>query len=70
MARITFFKNRATSFHQTSAGLQERFLGETLCRFGITPFDLLDHGIKILVHINPKLDHGFAAIKLVAGSLV
>jgi len=43
---------------------------ETLRRFGITPAHLLDHHVKILVHINPKLDRSSAAIKLAAGFLV
>src|ERR1700730_10880671 len=50
--------------------MQERFFSETLRRLGITPSLLLDHDIKILVHINPKLDRSSAAIKLAAGFLV
>jgi hypothetical protein len=49
--------------------VQERVLGEALRRFGIGPSFLHDHDIKILVHINPKLDDRFAAIKLAAGFL-
>ncbi len=50
--------------------MEEGFLSDTLCRLGIGPSFLYDHDIKVLVHINPKLDHCFAAIKLAAGSLV
>jgi len=50
--------------------MQKRLLLKTLRRLGIAPIHLLDHHVKILVHINPKLDVGFAAIKLAAGSLV
>jgi hypothetical protein len=50
--------------------MQERLLLETLRRLGIGSAHLLDHYIKILVHINPKLDRASAAIKLAAGSLV
>ncbi len=42
----------------------------SLRRLGIGSAHLLDHYIKILVHINPKLDRASAAIKLAAGSLV
>jgi hypothetical protein len=37
---------------------------------GISAAQLHHHHIKILVHINPKLDVSFAPIKLAAGSLV
>src|SRR5207302_8343609 len=50
--------------------MQKRLLLETLRRFGIAPLYLLDHHVKILVHINSQLDHSSAAIKLAAGSLV
>jgi hypothetical protein len=50
--------------------MQKRSLGETLRRFRITPLHLLNHHVKILMHINPKLDRASAAIKLAAGSLV
>jgi hypothetical protein len=61
--------------------MQKRFLCETLRRFGIIPAHLLDHDIKMLMHINPKsdiptdpsfggLDRASAAIKLAAGFLV
>jgi len=50
--------------------VQERLLLESLRRLGIGSAHLLDHHIKILMHINPKLDVSFAAIKLAAGSLV
>jgi hypothetical protein len=43
---------------------------ESLRRFRIAPLHLLDHHIKILMHINPKLDRASAAIKLAAGFLV
>jgi len=36
---------------------------------GFVPPHLHHHHIKILMHINPKLDLGFAAIKLAAGFL-
>jgi hypothetical protein len=49
---------------------QKRFLPKALWRLGITPAHLLHHHVKILVHINPKLDHFLAAIKLAAGSLM
>jgi len=60
--------------------VQKRFLSETLRRLGIAPAHLLDHHVKILVHINPKsdiptdpsfggLDHSSAVIKLAAGFL-
>jgi hypothetical protein len=48
----------------------ERFLVETLRRLGIRAALLHHHHIKILMHINPKLDRASAAIKLAAGSLV
>src|SRR6184192_1379785 len=50
--------------------MQERLLVESLRRLRITPFYLLDHHIKILMHINPKLDRSSAPIKLEAGFLV
>jgi hypothetical protein len=50
--------------------VQERLLSETLRRLGISSAHLLDHHMKILMHINPKLDVSFAAIKLAAGFLV
>ncbi len=50
--------------------LQERFFVKTLRRLGITRAFLHHHHIKILMHINPKLDRASAAIKLAAGSLV
>ena len=49
--------------------MQECFLFETLGRLGITPAHLHHHRVKILVHINPKLDDRFAPIKLGAGFL-
>ena len=61
--------------------LQECLLAKALRRLGITSAYLLDHHVKILMHINPKsarrtnpsfggLDRASAAIKLAAGSLV
>jgi hypothetical protein len=50
--------------------VQERLLPKALRRLGIGPAHLLDHHIKILMHINPKLDRASAAIKLAAGFLV
>jgi hypothetical protein len=49
--------------------VQERFLPKSLRRLGIGSTHLLDHHIKILMHINPKLDRASAAIKLAAGFL-
>jgi hypothetical protein len=43
---------------------------EALWRLGITSALLHHHHVKILVHINPKLDRSSAAIKLAAGSLM
>ena len=50
--------------------MHQSLLAKTLWRLGITPTFLHDHGVKLLVHINPKLDDSTAAIKLAAGSLV
>jgi hypothetical protein len=50
--------------------VQERLLVESLRRLGIGSAHLLGHYIKILVHINPKLDLSRAPIKLEAGFLV
>ncbi len=50
--------------------LQECLLAKALRRLGITSAYLLDHRVKILMHINSQLDRAFAAIKLAAGSLV
>src|SRR6266540_5576575 len=49
--------------------VQERLLWKSLRRLGIGTIHLLHHHIKILMHINPKLDRASAAIKLAAGSL-
>jgi hypothetical protein len=49
--------------------MQKRLLGQTLGRLGISPALLHNKGVKVLVHINPKLDAGFATIKLTAGFL-
>jgi hypothetical protein len=50
--------------------VQERLVVESLRRLGIGPARLLDHHIKILVHIKPKLDRSSGPIKLEAGFLV
>jgi hypothetical protein len=50
--------------------VQERLLLETLGGLGLVPPTCSTTNIKILMHINPKLDVSFAAIKLAAGSLV
>jgi hypothetical protein len=50
--------------------MQKRFLPKTLRRLGVAPAHLLDHHVKILVHINSQLDRASAAIKLAAGFLV
>jgi len=50
--------------------VQQCLLPKALRRLGITSAHLLDHHIKILVHINPKLDRSSAPIKLEAGFLV
>jgi hypothetical protein len=50
--------------------VQKRCFGETLRRIGILPAHLLDHDVKILMHINSQLDRSSAAIKLAAGFLV
>jgi hypothetical protein len=60
---------RAVVFEPGRPG-QERFFLESLRRLGIAPAHLLDHHVKILMHINPKLDRAPAAIKLAAGFLV
>ena len=49
--------------------MQERLLVEALRRFGVGSTHLLDHHIKILMRINPKLDRSSAPIKLEAGFL-
>ena len=50
--------------------VQKRFFLETLRRFGVAPAYLLDHDVKILVHINSQLDRSRPAIKLAVGFLV
>src|ERR1700686_4742697 len=60
----------AALFLESARPMQERFFLETLRRLGIAPAHLFDHHVKILVHINSKLDRSGAAIKLAAGSLV
>ena len=49
--------------------VHQGLLVESLRRLGIGLAHLLDHHIKVLVHINPKLDRASAAIKLAAGFL-
>ena len=57
-------------FLELGRPVQERLLVESLRRLGIGPVHLLDHHIKILMHINSYLDRASAAIKLAAGFLV
>src|SRR5437762_1996327 len=54
---------------QSRRPVQKRLLPETLWRLGIASAFLHHHNIKLLVHINPKLDRSSAAIKLAAGFL-
>jgi hypothetical protein len=54
---------------QLGCPMQEDLFLKTLRRLGISPLHLLHHDIKVLMHINPKLDDSFAPIKLRAGSL-
>jgi hypothetical protein len=49
--------------------VQERLFLETLRRLGHALTHLGHHYVKVLVHINSKLDERFATIKLAAGSL-
>jgi len=49
--------------------LHERMLAKSLRRLGISPALLHHYHVKILVHINPKLDWLGAAIKLAADFL-
>src|SRR5439155_22156508 len=69
-ARFIHRVHFGTALLELSRPMQKRLLLKTLRRLGIAPIHLLDHHVKILVYINPKLDVGFAAIKLAAGSLV
>ena len=69
-ARFIHSVHFGTALLELGRPMQKRLLLKTLRRLGIAPIHLLDHHVKILVHINPKLDVGFAAIKLAAGSLV
>jgi hypothetical protein len=48
---------------------QKRFLLEPLRRLRIGPSLLANHHVKLLVHINSKLDRSAAGIKLSAGFL-
>jgi hypothetical protein len=50
--------------------MQKGLLVESLRRLGIGPAHLLEHHIKVRMHINPKLDRSSAPIKLEAGFLV
>jgi hypothetical protein len=50
--------------------VQEGLLLESLRRLGIRTALLPHHHVKLLMHINPKLDRASAAIKLAAGFLV
>ena len=76
LERFVFWENsREQSEHNLRYRLKEGvghkpFFAKTLRRLGITSSFLHDHGVKLLVHINPKLNHPSAAIKLAAGSLV
>jgi hypothetical protein len=49
--------------------VEKRFFLESLGWLGIGAAHLHHHRVKILVHIDPKLDHFAAAIKLAAGFL-
>jgi hypothetical protein len=60
----------AVSLLELGRKMQERLLLESLRRLGIGPAHLHHHHLKILMHINPKLDRASAAIKLAAGSLL
>jgi hypothetical protein len=55
---------------QLGCPVQKRLLSKSLRRLGIGSAHLLDHHIKILMHINPKLDRTVAVIKLAAASVV
>ena len=54
---------------QLGCPMQEDLFLKTLRRLGISPLHLLHHDIKVLMHINPKLDRASAAIKLATGFL-
>jgi len=60
----------AALFLELGRPVQKPFLPKTLRRLGIATAHLLDHHVKILVHVNSKLDRSSAAIKLAAGFLV
>jgi hypothetical protein len=55
---------------QLGCPVQKRLLLESLQRLGIGSAHLLDHHMKVLMHINSHLDRASAAIKLAAGFLV
>ena len=61
---------RALFLLELGCPAQKRFLPESLGRLRIAPSLLANHDVKLLVHINSKLDHRLARIKLRAGSLV
>src|SRR5438132_13625071 len=50
--------------------IQKRLFCKSLWLLGVASAFLHNHHVKILMHINPKLDRASAAIKLAAGSLV
>jgi hypothetical protein len=57
-------------FLSLAAPVEKRLLAKALGRLGVHSALLHHHYVRVLVHIiNPKLDVGFAAIKLAAGSL-
>jgi len=59
----------STLLFELGRPIEERSFGKTLRRLRIAPTFLHHHHVKFLMHINPKLDVGFAAIKLAAGFL-
>src|SRR5882724_2488078 len=69
-ARFIHRVHFGASLLQLGRPVQEGLLVEPLRRLGIGPAHLLDHHIKILMHINSHLDRASAAIKLAAGFLV
>jgi hypothetical protein len=68
-ARLIHRVHRCATGAEFGRPVHKRFLLETLRRFGITAACLHHHHVKILMHINAKLDVGFCAIKLAAGFL-
>ena len=61
---------RSAPLFELGRPAQKRFLFEPLRRLRIAPSFLQHHHVKLLVHIDSKLDHRLARIKLRAGSLV